>query len=753
MGSLYSKALAIGVCAIAGSAVSGGSGCTATKPTEIVPGALTQVQVPQDLAGIQVEVSLDGSDKFCNGYQVSDGTVELPSTLGVIAGQAGETIRITIRGYDVGNSADMLNCNHLGVDQVPSDPTLGPAPRVLRQATLTYVDQQELFLPMQLSFSCYDLDCSGQGTDETCKANTCQSDAIDSATLAPFDPSLVDGTGECFNPNECMAGVMPAVAVDPSTCVYTVPPSLVSTATSSGYNVRITYTDYTWTPDPSTGVYTPVPSNPIETEILNVDPLEGYAVTDSTQPLNFTLGTGLCSLVQAATTPPVKAPAKGTVTYHTISNVDVAAGCPSKSPLLPFCAAEQHDNVSSGPTPPLACDVAVPLEPTPSAVYVAMDKSGAMDGAYGPQGYATAMNLSFAFPVFKHTYVAFDFLTHDDAECGAATTGYTSPLIDFGLAAAVQPLVAQQLQGWQEPDSPTAPFDLDLQAAMQLQSGTYAAVTSFAQKVAGDASVSSGLNAQVVMFFLNRIPVFGSETDGGSGEGGDAGDDGGAEEAGPVEAGPSGNYPQTAGDCNPSPAATVQAALTAEAVAAKAKGVTTYFVVLNDNENNPQPVIDFYTAVANASNGGAVVVDATSSQPQVVLTNFQSTLTSIASCVYDLPNGVDTTALLSFTAPANTPVVNPTPDPVTFPVTQNNSCTAATVATGSGWNVQNGRIILCGSSCAQVQTTIGAVAAGALQSLGGGDSGTGTSSGDGGALVVPDVPVQVTMPCTGSQGP
>lgn len=494
-------------------------------------------------------------------------------------------------------------------------------------------------------------------------------------------------------------------------------------------------------------MYAPVPSSPIETEILNLDPLEGYAVADSTQPLNFTLGSGLCNLVQAATTPPVKAPTSGTVTYHTISNIDVAAGCPSKPALLPFCAGQQHNNVSSGSTPLVACDVPVTLEPTPSAVYVAMDKSGAMYGAFGKEGYATAMNLSFAFPVFKHTYVAFDFLTHEDSECGASTTGYTSPLVDFGLAPAVQPLVAQQLEGWQQLDSPTAPYDLDSQAAMQLQSGTYKALTSFAQKLAGDSGVASGLNVQSVMFFVNRIPVFGAA-------GGDAGEDGGDEDAGPAEAGPSGDYPQTAGDCNPSPSATVQAALTAEAVAAKTKGVTTYFIVLNDKQQNSQPVLDFYTAVASGSSGAAVVVDATSTQPQSVLANFQSTLTSIASCVYDLPAGVDTTASLTFTAPANTPGINPTPDPVAFPLAQNSSCTAATAATGTGWNISQGRIQLCGQSCTQVQQTIGLVTAAALASLGDGGAEAGVPAGDGGTLVVPDVPVQATMPCTdASTGP
>src|ERR1019366_3256542 len=93
------RALVLGVVAIAASGVAGDLGCSSTKPTEIVPGALTQVQVPRDLAAIKLIVLANGAQRFCQGYQVSNGEVELPSTLGVIGGSSSTTLRVSLYGH------------------------------------------------------------------------------------------------------------------------------------------------------------------------------------------------------------------------------------------------------------------------------------------------------------------------------------------------------------------------------------------------------------------------------------------------------------------------------------------------------------------------------------------------------------------------------------------------------------------------------------------------------------------------------
>jgi hypothetical protein len=755
MRSLNSNAaLAIGIAAIAGWGVWGETGCSPTKPTEIVPGALTQVQVPKDLGAIKLTVLANGAQKFCRGYVVGpNGTVELPSTLGVISGASGTTLTISLRGYDDANSPDVNNCEgSLAVNS--TDPVNGPGPRVLRQAVVSYVDQHTLFLPMPLSFSCYDKDCSAAGSDSTCIAAQCASGGVEADSLAEFTPALIDGTGECFNPAQCFALSVPATVVDAASCLYTVPGSTQTTA--GGLNVRITYTDIAWVADPGTGLLGPQPGVPLEREILSVDAREGFTIPDAAQPTQFQLAPGLCSLVQNATTPPQPTPSS----YHSISNVEVAVGCPSKLPLLPFCAGQQTGNVSTSTTPSaITCGVPVPLEPTPSALYLVMDDSGSMYAAFGPTGYATAMNLSFADPVFKHTYVAFRFLSHLTSECTSGSTVYTTPGadggagVDFGLAPNVQPEVATSLLDWQAPDTFSNPAALDLQAAMRLDEGAYRHLLDFARRLSPDGGAASPLNVSAAMFFVNRTPVVPA-----------AAGDGGAPDAG---AGGS-EFPTTAADCPLQGQPSVMAALTQEAQDAFAQNLQTYFIVLNDQQNTPQPQLDFYNQVASAAGtpesgagatdaevadgGGAfaptgvTVLNATSTLASV-FASFQATLTSVATCLYDLPAGVDTTASLSFLVPPGN-AINTSGTPVPFGVVRSSSCSASTSTSANGWNIDSGRIRLCGTACQQLQATIGAVAAAALGQ--GGDAGPEgglPTSADGGTPTVPNVPVTVVMPC------
>jgi hypothetical protein len=758
MRSLNSRAtLAIGIAAIAASAAASGSGCSATKPTEIVPGALTQVQVPRDLAAMKLIVNANGKQVFCQGYTVSNGAVALPSTLGVIGGSTSTTLRVSLYGYDSTTAAspDVQECNALLAVDAPAS-NGGPGARVLRQAVLTYVDQQTLFLPMPLSFSCYDLDCSSQGADSTCVAGQCASGDITASSLATFNPALVDGTQECFNPTQCFSasGTGAATVVDEATCTFGMPGDLPAGAASAGFNVRLTYTDVGWVKDPISGLYGPNPGVPLEQEILNTDPNEGYSIPDSTNPTQFALAQGLCNLYHAATTPPSgytpSGPASSGRAYHTISNVDVAVGCPSKLPLLPFCQGQQQSNVSTAAVPPtIACGVAIPVEQTPSAIYLVMDESDAMNygatvGAFGPTGSATVMNLSFAFPVFKHTYVAFQYLSGATTDCTGPTTQYTSPLVPFGLAPDEQPTVAKILKTWMPPDPPpNPPAFLDLQAAMRLDTGAYKTVLNFAQQL-GSGGSSAPLNVAGVMFFVNRTPTSGAA--GGGGDAG-AGDAGGSQ------------FPETASDCNPTVngKSTELAALIAEAQAAQSSTppLNTYFVVLDDAQGNGgQDQVPFYNQIASAPGTGTTVIDATSTKAQIVFGNFQKQVSGVATCLYDEPAGTDNTAIVNFITPPGIGL-NVNTFPVPSPdILHDSSCNVSNQLTSSnsGWNLDNGRIRICGPACVALQGTIGAAAAQALEpGDAGADAGFATAP-DGGVPVIQEVPVTVTMPCGGSAG-
>jgi hypothetical protein len=256
------------------------------------------------------------------------------------------------------------------------------------------------------------------------------------------------------------------------------------------------------------------------------------------------------------------------------------------------------------------------------------------------------------------------------------------------------------------------------------------------------------------MFFLNRIPTHtGSGGDGGSGDAGGGGGGGGTD------------YPTTATDCTtfigtPTAAQGCNGeptciALVSQATAAYQKNLSTYFVVLNDEQDAGQTTLAYYQNVGAVAGPGVTVVDARSTQPSTVLQKFQQGLASVATCLYDLPPGVDTTAMLTVTVPPSTPVFNPTPFPVPIEIASSSSCNLANASTAQGWNIDNGRIRICGEACNNVQGVIGAVALAALdqgEEAGLPDGGFPTSE-DGGVPVIPDVPIDVTMPCVDAGSP
>lgn len=712
-------ALLLGVAGVALAAIGGDVGCSPNKATEIVPGAMTQVRVPKDLTGITVEVLAQNSRTFCGQYAVDqNGIVLLPSTLGVQKGSASTTITIIVRGYDnLGD--DWQNC---GATNVGDTSHVASPPRVLRRSTTTYVSGHTLFLPMQISFSCYD---NSSCTDsQTCKAGTCVDATVDPNTLADYDPSLMDGTQTCFSPSTCFnaQATVDATVVDAATCTYAAPQ-----AAGSNFNVRVAYAQGAFVKDPGTGEQVYQVGAPFEGEILSQDTAEGYTL-DPSHPGQFKLTPGLCNLVKAATPPSQPS----TKPVPVISDVQVAAGCAPKQLLLPFCQAEQNGNVNDNP-PPVACGVAVPLTESASAVYVLVDNSVAMDSAFGPTGYATAMALSFADPVFKKTYVAFDFLHHNGAECGSTTTYLHPAVTDFDLSANVRTKIAPVVLQPTFPDqgTPGTPAALDLGAALQATNGAYGRISNFISSITAVTKQQNPLNEPSLMVVVNRIPVDPNAL----GDGG-AGDAGG------------GLDPKNAGTDCPNQTPDVQTALANQVSAAGQAGLHTFFVVLNNHQNNGQATKTFFDGVASKVSNASVVdvVDATSSDSNKVFSQFQSKIGGAVTCAYDLPPGIDTTATLTLMVPPNTPGFPPSTVPLPVPIPQASGCSLATKnGSVSGWNVDNGRIVVCGTACTEVQAAIGAAISTAYQK-----SGVLTDAGinfDGGNIDVPDVPVAATMPC------
>jgi hypothetical protein len=739
--------LAAGVAAIG--AIGVWPGCSATKPTELVPAVQTQVQVPRNLAAISIQALANGSQVFCRTYLVAQGNVELPATLGFVQGVSPETVvTITVRGYDsLGANSNSFNaCS-------PDDPLplLGDAgsqgaPRVLRRSVQTYTPNHELFVPLPLSYSCYDTNCSSAGVNGTCKGAQCVDGTADGG-LVEFNPDLAYGTADpCFRPTECFEDEVPAVLVDPENCIYKF---LEPTPPESGLNVKVFYGDFMQSspevaPIPASATH-PVFLTGGEVEILSQDAVEGFTVLGHQQ---FELAPGLCKLAQQAKTPPAGVPA-----YRAITDVHVASACAPKLPLLPFCASEaktfETTNLGNGASSEDgSCNVPRKLLPAPTALYLAMDdtqymqgnsltptcsasdggvpeagmtdggvseagseagpaEGGATDGgilslpAFGTNGQATFLSLFLTNPVFARTYLAFNFLDHDKGLC--AGSPYPTPVPDFGLAGTVAPTVQSKLTAWCPPagDSFANPLPLQLQSAMSAATG---AIEHIVSSVNGQGS---SYNTQAVMFFVNRAP--GATND--------------------AECAP----PTGVADV---PTEIVNEATTAFTQNAQSP-VKTYFVVLNDANGDAQStVIPAYQQIAQRAPLGAItVVDATNSN--VSLGDFAKVMEPMTTCLYNVPD-----------VPAGSPAIDWSQGQLKFTNPVALPGQGDTIVPASDWSIDSTgkRIQVKGQSCANLQNLIVQVAEYSILQSG------GSLSQIPSQINWLEVPVTLTPQCGGSDG-
>ena len=474
-----------------------------------------------------------GAPKFNQSYTVQNGEVLLPATLG-ITGSSSTTVTVVIGGYDaIGVQGQFFGDATQPVGEVGTP----GGPQVRRGSVQTYVDQHTLFLPLNLSYSCYDVDCSAGTDSATCKGNTCTSSTTDSSTLVDFDPSLVDGTQDCFSPSTCFPPGATATAVpvgDPKQCLFELPAGMPA---GRGLNVRLAYQDMQLATSATGSLLEAQMVPTAEQEILSLEPssanVEGFAVPDKGNPLQFTLAPGLCSMVQAQLSAPALPsgwPKGKAFPYHTVGTVQVSTVCPEKVPLLPFCAGEQNPaskTADGGKTSQVRCNEPVPLVPAPSAAYLVMDGSAVMSAAFGPQGFASQTASAFGNPVFKNTSVAFEFLDDQPADCTASATPYSTPgsgsrSLDFQPAITAQPALTGFLASPTFADTVQSPEPLDLLTAMRVDVGAYAHLADYVSGLAltTDAGTApSPVNVAALMLFVNRVPM----STGGDGGAPDAG--------------------------------------------------------------------------------------------------------------------------------------------------------------------------------------------------------------------------------------
>jgi hypothetical protein len=242
-----------------------------------------------------------------------------------------------------------------------------------------------------------------------------------------------------------------------------------------------------------------------------------------------------------------------------------------------------------------------------------------------------------------------------------------------------------------------------------------------------------------VMFFINRVPFTTAQPitylDGGL-----------------TTVPPSQYAPPLGQDCSQgvndggTPAADT---LAQEIAAADTAGLQSYFVVLANGLYQIGDPLNYFNALKATVSAPPYnvktmqVLDATEPKSQIaqILGRFSNTATALGTCLYELPPGIDKNATLNFTVPIPvqgiTPVA-PAPVPV---MPYDPTCNQMNQSTANGWAIDQNHIRICGTPCTDLRLTVQGVSASALL------SGVDAGAGDGGAPIVPEVPVTATMPC------
>ena len=419
-------------------AVSVVAACSAAPVTELVAGVSTQVQVPKELQSIEVSVKAGGVASYCQHFDVVQGKVQLPKTLGVNKEHDNIPVTISIIGY-TNPSADLNDAR----SDCPDDPTAASSfsdskvvlnARVVRRSIQTYREEHIAFVPMPLRFSCFDQTCATGANvgSTTCKAGACVDANIDSATLVDYNDDLVYGNANtCFSSAKCLANAQAPTVVDATNCLYSANGPAVATG---DLNVRAIYDGFV-------------------SETLDADRDEGFFIPDATKPNQFQLAAGLCH---------PSAPSA-----HHIISIATSQACPTKTALQPACN-----------------DGAQVLIPAPSAVYLLLDRAQSMQPLLtSPQGVAQVLDLSLTDPGLATTTVGFSFIPALTNVCAPAT--YAAQDLSFEVATKAQADIAAKFVTQSTGPFPASapPFPEVLDKA----NGAYAAFNALASSTPGVA--------------------------------------------------------------------------------------------------------------------------------------------------------------------------------------------------------------------------------------------------------------------------
>jgi hypothetical protein len=162
---------------------------------EIVLFIDTDMEVPKDLTAVRVQLSTPTAVRYDMRHELGPNGFRLPATLGILAGAEDEPVTIRVTAF---HDQDAITHREM-VTTVPRD--------------------RRVMLPVHIQWLCYGTateSAPGQYAStcpagQSCVAGGCQSNLVDSTTLATFDSASVYGggtspaTGACFDTVGCFA--------------------------------------------------------------------------------------------------------------------------------------------------------------------------------------------------------------------------------------------------------------------------------------------------------------------------------------------------------------------------------------------------------------------------------------------------------------------------------------------------------------------------------------------------------------------
>ena len=360
-----------------------------------------------------------------------------------------------------------------------------------------------------------------------------------------------------------------------------------------------------------------------------------------------------------------------------IATLFVGADCPPKDPLNPICYPDPMPPDGGPPLEDSLCTSPADVPPAHGAVYALLDHSRWMRDHFGQSPVKLTLDLALASPALRTTDVGLRLLPSDASQCATADDAYAAlagpDAVPFGLAADVRAPIGAIL------GDPTRvlPFDAPLYVDAALRpNGAYQALGAL-----GDDKTWA---RRYVLFVGNR---------------------------------------DLTPRCDPSAGVgtPVQEAFVASRDHDLHAAMLLLKAPLDADQNGHDPFVD---AISIARAGGGPFGDATFDEDGM-RSAVASFVAEVGACLYDLPKEIDTTGDLRAVKVSYFDLLASARTDLDF------DPTCGPQPGGDGWNVDAGRLRICGPKCDVLRFILHESAVYAMKR----------------GFVPPDIPVKWAPPC------